>query len=238
MRRLARWIRRGFAGLAVAFILALGWLHFTSATAESLPPLKNGDLVFQTSGSSQSVAILLASRSPFSHMGIVEIGADGKTSVIEAAAPVKSTPLADWIAKGVGGRLAVKRVENLDDAAAANILKAAHRYDGLPYDLFFLPGHDAIYCSELVELAFQDGNGMALGKMQSIRELDIDNYFVRTLIKKRWQRDPLCQPADQIDFDTCYGRLMDQKLITPASIAEDIRLKDIYSNYAFLPEKP
>jgi hypothetical protein len=80
--------------LLIVFVLCIclvaGSLY---ATANSpLPPLQDGDLIFQTSMSNQSSAILIATADPYSHMGIVKN--DGKTiKVIEAAGTVKETAL-------------------------------------------------------------------------------------------------------------------------------------------------
>jgi hypothetical protein len=53
--------------------------------------IKNGDLIFQTSLSSQSKAIQLATNSKYSHCGIV-YSDNGQFYVFEAIQPVKTTP--------------------------------------------------------------------------------------------------------------------------------------------------
>jgi hypothetical protein len=62
---------------------------------------RNGDIVFQTSRSPQSLAIQLATKSPYSHMGIVYVQG-GAPFVFEAVQPVKLTPLRSWIERGAG----------------------------------------------------------------------------------------------------------------------------------------
>ena len=57
--------------------------------------LKDGDLIFQTSRSSQSKAIQLATNSQYSHCGIV-FKEGNSFYVFEAVQPVKRTPLAEW----------------------------------------------------------------------------------------------------------------------------------------------
>ena len=71
---------------AILAAVSYSWLTLTTVSAKDLPLLKNGDIVFQTSRSSQSSAILLASMSAYSHMGIVEIHSDGTPFVVEAVA--------------------------------------------------------------------------------------------------------------------------------------------------------
>jgi hypothetical protein len=233
-----RRIAKGLAGLGIFASAAAGalyiWLALTSVSASELPPLKNGDIIFQTSGSSQSLAILAASRSPLTHMGIIEVNSAGQASVIEAVGPVKSTPLDQWIARGTGGRILITRLNNLTPEDAAKVLSAAHAYDGRPYDIFFHASLDAIYCSELVHLAFMDAMNISLGKFEKAGQLDLDNFAARRLIKSRWQRHPQCQSQGATSFDACFKIILEQELITPAAIAADGKLKTIFSNYGVL----
>jgi Permuted papain-like amidase enzyme, YaeF/YiiX, C92 family len=236
MRRLKKLFRASAIILIAGFILAYTWLSLTEVSAKDLPPLKNGDIIFQSSRSSQSTAILAASRSAYTHMGIIQLGTDDAPSVVEAVGPVKTTPLDEWIKRGMGHRITIKRMEALSPEWSGKVLTAAHKYDGLPYDIFFLPGKNEIYCSELVRLAFSEGANIALGQPQKVKELRIDNFAARKLIEKRWHRHPLCQKADQETFQSCYAKILEQELVTPASIAADPRLKTIFSNFGLLTE--
>lgn len=75
--------------------------------------IKNGDLIFQTSLSEQSKAIQLATKSKYSHCGIIY--KDGNDFyVFEAVQPVKRTPLDTWISRGQGGKYVIKRLKNAD----------------------------------------------------------------------------------------------------------------------------
>ncbi len=228
-----RFLRSLVVSLFSFSLLAFIWLSFTSVSARDLPPLQTGDVIFHTSRSSQSTAILLASRSPYSHMGLIELDASGHVFVEEATGPVKLTPIDEWIKRGLGGRVMIKRFEGLSMQQGKDILLAAHKYDGLPYDIYFLPDKDHIYCSELVRYAFEEGAKIQLGTMQTVSELKVDNFAARRLIKRRWERDPICQTAGET-FETCFTKILQQPLITPASIAADPRMKVIFSNFAAL----
>lgn len=229
---------RFFALLALLAALLFGWLKATAATVDGLPPLKNGDLVFQTSRSNQSIAIMLASKCPYSHMGIVDILPTGQAVVLEAVATVRETPLTDWVSRGGGGRLLVKRWEQLSSTQAQAITMAARTHFGKPYDLFFRDGSDAIYCSELADLAFRDGAGLAVGMSQRVGDLDIDNFAARKLIELRWRKHPDCANGAAATFEQCYAKLQEQQLVTPASIAGDAKLVTVFSNYGFLADGP
>ena len=67
---------------------------------------QNGDIIFHTSKSSQSKAIQIATKSPYSHVGNVYIK-DGKPYVYEAISRVSLTPMKNWISRGENSRLVV-----------------------------------------------------------------------------------------------------------------------------------
>lgn len=223
--------------LSLMILAALGagslaaWLYATHVEAADLPPLKTGDIVFQESGNAQSTAISLASLSLYTHTGLIEIGADGRARVVEAAGPVRTTALEDWMARGTAGRITVKRLKGLDAATARRVLTAAHAFDGRPYDFYFYQGRDAIYCSELVHLAFKDGAGLDVGTPEMIKDLNIGNAAVRALIEARWRDYPLCRDGQVGDFDTCYQRILQQTLVTPANVARDQKLETVFTNF-------
>ena len=66
-------------------------------------PLRDGDIIFHTSRSGQSLAIQRATHSPLSHVGLVFFR-DGKPFVLEAVATVRYTPLAQWTVRGHGAQ--------------------------------------------------------------------------------------------------------------------------------------
>jgi hypothetical protein len=213
-----------------AAIVFIG-LYVTKPSVQDLPPLKNGDIVFQTwLWDTQSMAILLASRSLYAHAGIIKLTAAGP-AVVEAVGPVREVSLAYWIDRGVGKRIVIKRMKDLTAAEAGKLLVRTKQHYGKPYDFFFLPDKKAIYCSELVEDAFKEGAGISLGKWQKVQELASSSAMDK-IIDQRWSRHPLCQNKG-MTRDKCYKIIMQQELITPAGVARDPRLQLVYSNYPF-----
>jgi hypothetical protein len=100
-----------------------------------------GDIVFHTSLSSQSQAVQAATKSPYSHMGIVLLR-DGKPYVLEAVQPVKYTPLPQWLDRGKDRRYVIKRLKSpLPQAAVRKLYQQSRRYAGKPCDLTFEPGN-------------------------------------------------------------------------------------------------
>ena len=236
MKKFGRFLALVALLIAGTTVVLFTWLRLTAGAAADLPPLKNGDIVFQYSGSSQSLPILLASRSAYTHMGIVDLRRGGNPMVIEASSPVRSTPLEEWIGRGVAGRITVMRMSALSTAQAEAILNAADKYLGLPYDIFFLNEKDAIYCSELIHLAFGDCAGISLGQVQRVSDLDLDYAPVRKLIEARWQKYPLCRDGKKDSFNACYQTILQQTLVTPASIAHDEKLELIFTNFGVAAE--
>lgn len=214
--------------LAILIGLSAAWVE--STMHPKLPPLKDGDLLFQTAYSSQASAVMLASFSLYTHTGIVKRSGD-KWVVIEATSKVEETPLEYWIENGVLNRVSVYRDPELTAEQAAAMLEATKKYYGRKYDFFFSFDNDLIYCSELPYLAFREA-GVELGAVQKVGDLNVDNWLVRELVEKRWQRYDACTSRGY-DFKQCYDYIMSQQLVTPASLARDPKLREIYSNYPF-----
>jgi hypothetical protein len=206
-----------------------GWMWLTPPSVTALPALKDGDIVFQTSKTTQSIPIMVATGSMYSHVGVVRVNDKNEATVIEAVGPVREIPLSDWIAQGYGERISIFRINGIDGDAAKRVLHIADGYKGTPYDVYFLPEDNALYCSELVYEAYLRGINLMVGKEQQVKELHVDNMFVRHLIEQRWKTHPSCQ--DVQDFEACYQIIMSQRLVSPASIARNTQAELVYSNY-------
>jgi hypothetical protein len=154
---------------------------------------RQGDIIFHTSRSAQSLAIQKATGSPYSHMGIVYVR-DGKAFVFEAVQPVKQTPLARWIARGDGGHYVVKRLRDadrlLDAAALERMRKVGEQFRGRAYDLTFEWSDERIYCSELVWKIYQRALGLEIGALQSLAAFDLSDPAVQAKMRERWGGPP------------------------------------------------
>lgn len=206
--------------------LAVGAAY--TMAGNDLPPLRDGDLIFQTSTSNQSGAISFATLSAFSHMGMIR-NRNGEITVIEAAAKVGETPLQEWVERGLLQRVAIYRDKRLTPEQTRQIVSNTQKFYGKPYDVFFSFNNDAIYCSELPYLAYKAA-GIKIGEVQKVSELNFDNMLVRKLVQSRWQRYGECSTR-RYDFEQCYQHILNQQLVSPASIAKDPNLTRIYSNY-------
>src|SRR5688572_20578812 len=182
----------------ILLVWALSILGTCGIAAHSwaAPALRDGDIIFHTSRSSQSIAIQRATHSPWSHMGVI-LHRDGKPYVFEAIATVRFTPLEKWIARGEKGHFVVKRVAGgLTAEQAAKLKRAASAYEGKPYDLYFEWSDERIYCSELVWKTYQRALGIEIGARQRLREFDLTDPAVRAKMRERYGSSvPLAEPV-------------------------------------------
>jgi len=172
---------------------------------------QNGDIIFQTSTSSQSKAIQLATKSKYSHVGII-YNNNGKFYVYEAVQPVKLTPLKQWIKRGKDKHYVVKRLKNANEILTKDVLlkmkKIGEQYKGKNYDIYFEWSNDKIYCSELVWKIYEEATGLEIGKLEELRAFDLSNSAVQQKMKERYGEDiPL-----------------DEKVISPAAIFNSDKL--------------
>lgn len=182
-----------------------------------LGELKNGDLIFQTSLSSQSKAVQLATKSKYSHCGIV-YQEGSKFYVFEAVQPVKRTPLQQWIARGQGGKYVVKRLKNADQVLTPTVLKKmkqiGDQFKGKNYDLTFEWSDHKIYCSELIWKVYQRATGLEIGKLEKLSSFDLSSDAVKKKMKERY--------GDKVPLE--------EPVISPAAVFESDLLVTVKSN--------
>jgi hypothetical protein len=199
----------------LALFLALATLAGCTEGAAYRP--RDGDIVFHTSRSSQSLAIQLATNSRYSHMGIVYLR-DGEPFVFEAVQPVKLTPLAAWIERGDNGHFVAKRLKDADARLTVDALRqmraVGEQFSGKDYDLYFEWSDERIYCSELVWKIFDRGAGIQLGERQTIADFDLSHPAVQAKIEERY--------GDRIPLD--------EVVISPAAIFDAAVLETVYEN--------
>jgi hypothetical protein len=170
-------------------IAALGLLCLLGSSDSYAEQLRDGDIIFQTSRSEQSVAIQKATHSQYSHMGIVFLR-NGSPHVYEAIKTVQYTPFRKWADRGEGGRYVVRRLRGADriltSQAGKKLRQAGAKFQDKPYDSYFEWSDNRIYCSKLVWKIYDQGLGIRIGKLQKVRDLDLSDPIVKTKIKERY----------------------------------------------------
>ena len=202
--------------MRILILLAIIVLSYSCEAPTEYEP-RNGDVIFHTSQSSQSLAVQKATNSPYSHMGIVYVR-DGKPVVYEAVEPVKLTPLDAWIRRGERGRFVVKRLIDADRLLTPDALErmreAGKAFEGKPYDLYFEWSDERVYCSELVWKIFKRALDIEVGALQTMRAFDLSDPVVQAKIRERWAGQPP----------------LDERVISPAAMFTSNMLETVYEN--------
>ena len=177
---------------------------------------QNGDVIFQSSGSSQSEEIQLATQSKFSHVGIVYLDVKRGPVVFEAIAKVSLTSLAQWIARGEGKHYQVMRSKK---ALSKKQLLAMKQYGeslrGKRYDLLFQWSDQKMYCSELVWKVYQHGAGIELAIPKTFDSYNFDHPKVQKKLQERWGR--------RINWK--------EKVVAPSDLAQSDALRLVETTY-------
>jgi hypothetical protein len=187
-------------------------LVFESCTSQDF---KNGDIIFQTSKSSQSKMIQLITESKLTHCGIIFFR-NGKPYVFEAVQPVKKTPLQEWINRGVGKKYIVSRVKDpLTKRELNDMFNYAASLLGKDYDSQFQWSDEKMYCSELVYKVMLAGDRF-VGNGKKFSDYNLNNDIVKKAIKKRYNGNSIN---------------LNEMVITPVDIYKNANVKSIYTNY-------
>ena len=154
--------------------------------------LQNGDIIFQTSKSSQSESIQAATHSKYSHMGIIYLDEDNaEYFVYEASSVVKLTPLNDWINDGLDEKYVVKRINNSDeiltDEALVKMKAIGEKFKGKSYDRYFGWSDEKLYCSELVWKIYKEALSIELGKLERLSDFDLTTEQVQNQLNERYK---------------------------------------------------
>ncbi len=179
-----------FASLLL--LMSVGIHSFKHQPSPAASALKEGDIVFQTSKSSQSKYIILATQSQWSHCGIIIEKPDG-LYVLEAISTVSLTPYQQWVERGRGKRVSVKRYT--EDPIKIKYSK----YLGKQYDMAFKFGNNQWYCSELVHDIYKRQLGVELCMPRPVSDYVISGLD-KTLTKRGIDKNQLVvAPCDLYD---------------------------------------
>lgn len=115
--------------------------------------IQPGDVLFQDLDCGPRCALIrTVTKSRYTHTGIV-LDEGGALMVWEAFAPVGPTPLAEWLRRGVGEKVAIYRLRSQHLAKLPQIATEVRALRGLPYDGNYQWDDANIYCSELIAKA-------------------------------------------------------------------------------------
>jgi hypothetical protein len=188
-------------------ISLVAWVN--AAAPPPLPLLHTGDIVLQASQSGMADSIRKATRSAYSHVGLVEVARDGSLWVIEAISPVSRTPFVRWRKRGAGGHLTVMRPHLSAEQLAAAVASAKEQI-GKPYDVRYSWDDEHVYCSELVVKAFERAANVTYGERVRLDSLEL-GAVERALALR-------------------LGVPLSQEVVPPGSLAADPKLELVFSD--------
>ncbi|MEM7183047.1 MAG: YiiX/YebB-like N1pC/P60 family cysteine hydrolase [Spirochaetota bacterium] len=177
--------------------------------------LKNADIIAQETISRQANYIKIITKSHYTHVGLVEM--IGNTPyVIEAVEPIKRTSLKRFIARGMGKKFSIYRIQNISDKDRKKIVRESKKFLGKHYDKPFSPTDKRIYCSELVYKAAKRAIGLEIGEKENMQDLvgTVHEILFKKVVQKRWG-----------------GKIPPWWVITPASLLSSNKLKLLVSNF-------
>lgn len=190
-----------------------------SAKKQGKEALKDGDIIFQTSQSAQCEAVRIATRSKFSHCGMI-FKKDDNVFVIEAVQPVKITPFDEWIRHGKNNCYLVKRLKDtlqLNNDKMVKMRLVGTQFLDKDYDLYFEWSDDKIYCSELVWKIYKEGAGIELCKQETLQSFNLKDKAVQAILRQR------------------YGNYipLNEKVVAPSQLSDSRLLETVIDTYTF-----
>lgn len=171
-------------------LIPLTFLLFTNYVyGLKTPQFKDGDIIFQISLSAQSKVIEAATKSQWTHTGVI-FYIKGKPYVYEAINSVTFTPLDKWISRGKGKKYVVKRLKDRDryltELTLSVMKRKAKEYKDKKYDYYFDWSDSQMYCSELVWKLYYESLGIRLCTLQKLQDFDLSAKIVRQKIQARY----------------------------------------------------
>ncbi len=172
--------------LKMASAMSQGRLSPEQLPANAAVAYTEGDIIFIQSQTAQAKALTEATRSVWTHVGIIVKNKANAWAVAEAVGPLKVTPIADFIGRSKNKSYKILRFRHFDQKTMLKSLYITLPKYNKPYDIYFEFNQDKIYCSELTYLVFKDVTGFDLGRIQKMKEMQLNGPYVQALIKKRF----------------------------------------------------
>jgi len=177
--------------LATISLAESGQGKFKKFEKQSGPTLKSGDIIFIVNPAGQGKAIQLATKSKYTHVGIVFVE-NGKIYVYHAVEPVTKSELEDFVAMSADGTYSVKRLKDqsvLTSSVLVQMKNEAVQKLGIHYDLGFNWSDEELYCSEYVWKLYEHALKIEIGKLRPLKEFDLTHPKVKYIMEQRYGKD-------------------------------------------------
>ena len=203
---------------ALTFLFVVSLVLAGCSKGQAAPQLREGDILFQITDSSQSRAIQLGTGSKYTHCGIV-LEKDGRLQVFEAISKVGWMPVDTWINRGIKSHYVVMRLKDTS-VLTPEVIRAMRAdtayFSGKDYDLLFQWSDTKIYCSELVWKLYKRNAKISVGAIRTFADYDLDHAVVKKIIRDRYG----------LNFK------LDEKVVAPSDIMESSLLEVVQDSRA------
>jgi len=169
--------------------------------------LQTGDIIFIENKGGQGRAIQLATKSNWTHVGIIFIE-NGKTYVYHAVNPVSKNTLEEFLNLSYNHTYKAKRPDSLKVKLNAKqdalLLKEALKHLNKPYDYVFSWSDAEWYCSEYVWKLYQRIYNIEIGDLKELKDYDLSNPIVKDIMTKRYgskipYHEKMISPGEMFD---------------------------------------
>lgn len=154
-------------------------------------PHKNGDIIFIVNPSGQGKAIQLATKSKYTHVGVIFFE-DSKEYVYHAVEPVMRSSLYGFTSMSADGTYEIRRLKDqslLTPEAIIKMLSDAKSKLGLHYDLGFSWDDKEMYCSEYVWKLYNKTLGLNVGALKPLKSFDLTHPAVKKKLEERYGKN-------------------------------------------------
>jgi hypothetical protein len=225
-------VKRIFMGVSTAVLVAASVMAAAAATMPaaaareaSLPTaslsslatdLRVGDVVFIRIASKPFREVAAATDSWTNHVGVVVDTSGSDVLIGESKFPLsRTTPLAKFVGRSEGGRVAVLRLKNkLTPEQQERVVAAAERRSGIFYDTDFNVHSRRQFCARYVREVLLEATGTGVGEVETFshvlarkRDANLGFWKLWYLGRIPWQRETvtpasvLRSPELQLVFD-------------------------------------
>lgn len=176
--------------------------------AQIEPKLQTGDIIFITNQGGQGKAIQLATKSKYTHVGIVFVE-NGVVYVYHAVEPVTKSTFKEFLKFSEDGKCVVKRLKNqsfLNNKTNEQMHTMAISLLNKHYDVYFDWKDNEWYCSEFVWKLYNRNCKIEIGKLRPLKDFDLSSKQVQAIMKKRYGTnipydEPMISPEDMFNSD-------------------------------------
>ncbi|MEO8760200.1 MAG: YiiX family permuted papain-like enzyme [Bacteroidia bacterium] len=188
------------------YLCILTFFISVSLFSQNESQLKTGDIIFISNSGGQGKAIQLATKSKYTHVGIIFIE-NGVVYVYHAVEPVTKSTFKDFLKYSADNKYVVKRLKNqtiLTDKTNAQMRAMATSLLNKHYDIYFDWKDNEWYCSEFVWKLYNRNYKIEIGALRPMKDFDLSSKEVQAIMKKRYGTkipydEPMISPEDMFN---------------------------------------